>query len=87
MNIEHSDCLSWFSRGCESHKQDGETLPAQLCCNACSASRDPAMAFGSSLDMNGQWPVPQIGSNAAGQKRTHHARRQQTRGISRAQTF
>src|ERR1700722_13161190 len=54
MNVEHSDCLSWFSRECESHKQDGETLLAQLCCNACSASRDPAMAFGSSLDMNGQ---------------------------------
>ena len=35
MNVEHCDCLSWFSRKRESHKQDGETLSAQQCCNAC----------------------------------------------------
>jgi hypothetical protein len=44
MDIEHCDCLSWFSRKRESHKQDGETLTAQLCCIA-SATGDPAMAF------------------------------------------
>jgi len=33
MNIEHCDFLSWFSRKCESHKQDGETLWAQQRCN------------------------------------------------------
>src|SRR5579863_6706796 len=48
MNVEHCDCLSWFSRRCESHKQDGKTLPAQRRCNTCPASGDPAMAFGPS---------------------------------------
>jgi hypothetical protein len=66
MNIEHCDCLSWFSAKCESHKQDGETLSAQLRCNASTASGDPAMAFGLSLDMNEQRPIPRIGSLAAG---------------------
>src|SRR5262249_61215920 len=32
MNIEHCDCLSWFSRKCESQEQDGETLSPQLRC-------------------------------------------------------
>src|SRR6185312_7318814 len=49
MNIEHCDCLSWFSRRRESHKQDGETLSAQQpSCKANTASGDPAMAFGPS---------------------------------------
>jgi hypothetical protein len=49
MNIEHCDCLSWFSRKRESHKQDGETLSArQQGCNANTTSGDPAMAFGPS---------------------------------------
>jgi hypothetical protein len=58
MNIEHCDCLSWVSRKGESHKQDGEMLSAQHCCDASTASGDPAMAFGLSLDMNGQRPIP-----------------------------
>src|SRR5580658_1156381 len=53
MNIEHCDCLSWFSRKSESHKQDGETLPAQRdCCKSLPASGDPAMAFEPSMDMD-----------------------------------
>jgi hypothetical protein len=44
--IEHCDCLSWFSRKRESHKQDGEALPAQHCCATIPATGDPAMAFG-----------------------------------------
>src|SRR5262249_58023279 len=32
MNIEHCDCLSWFSRKCESQEQDGETLSPRLRC-------------------------------------------------------
>jgi hypothetical protein len=66
MNVKHCDCLSWFSAKRESHKQDGETLSAQHRCNAVSASGDPAMAFGPSLDMNGRRPIPRIGSCAAG---------------------
>jgi hypothetical protein len=65
MNIEHCDCLSWFSRKRESHKQDGETLSAQRRCNAVSATGDPAMAFGPSSDRNRHQPVPRIGSSAA----------------------
>jgi hypothetical protein len=67
MDVEHCDFLSWFLRKRESHKQDGETLTAQQrSCNAASASGDPAMAFGPSSDTNGQRPVRQSGSFAAG---------------------
>jgi hypothetical protein len=67
MDIEHCDFLSWFLRKRESHKQDGETLTAQQQgCNAVSASGDPAMAFGPSSDTDGQRPVRQNGSFAAG---------------------
>src|SRR6516164_9624100 len=38
MNIEHCDCLSWFSRMCESQEQDGETLSPQLCCRAMASA-------------------------------------------------
>jgi hypothetical protein len=69
MNVKHFDCLSWFSEKCESHKQDGETLSAQPRCDAASASGDPAMAFGPSLGMNGQRPIPWFGSIAAGCRR------------------
>ena len=31
VDIEHCDCLSWFSRKRESHEQDGETLRARRC--------------------------------------------------------
>src|SRR5690349_11627376 len=49
MNIKHCDCLSWFSRKGESQEQDGERLSSpQRSCGACSASGDPAMAFGPS---------------------------------------
>jgi hypothetical protein len=83
MNVEHCDCLSWFSRKRESHKQDGETLSAQQSCNAASATGDPAMALGPSLDRNRHRPVPRIGSIAAFHdwqlccraKRRPHARR------------
>jgi hypothetical protein len=67
MDIEHCDFLSWFLRKRESHKQDGETLTAQRrSCNAASASGDPAMAFGPSSDLNGQWARSTNGSFAAG---------------------
>src|ERR1700734_3798694 len=96
VNIKHCDCLSWFSAKCESHKQDGETLSAQQRCNAATASGDPAMAFGPSSDMNGQRPILRVGSSAAisrwqlklpGNSGADLARRLQTRGTSRAQTF
>jgi hypothetical protein len=49
MNVEHWFVFHGFRKGAgESHKQDGETLPAQQSCNA---SRDPAMAFGLSLKL------------------------------------
>jgi hypothetical protein len=57
VNVEHIHRLSWFLRKRESHQQDGETLTAQLCCNAVSATGDPAMALGPSSDWNRQWPV------------------------------
>jgi hypothetical protein len=66
MYVEHCNCLSWFSQKRESQKQDGEALSVQHCCTRFTASGDPAMAFGPCLDMNGQWPVPSIGSFAAG---------------------
>jgi hypothetical protein len=45
MDIEHCDCLSWFSGVGESHEQDGETLRAASVPRAKTASGDPAMAF------------------------------------------
>jgi hypothetical protein len=66
MNVKHCDCLSWFSRKGESHKQDGETLAAQqsLLPNL-SASGDPAMALGLSLIGTDPHGPPSFGSNAA----------------------
>jgi hypothetical protein len=74
MNVEHCDCLSWFSRKCESQKQDGETLSAQHCCNA-SATGDPAMAFGPSSDKNGQWPIHESAAMPPGKQRAPQAHR------------
>ncbi|HKA78529.1 MAG TPA: hypothetical protein VKD43_00795 [Xanthobacteraceae bacterium] len=51
MDIEHCDCLSWFSRKDESHEQDGERL-IRAEPRLPSASSDPAMAFG--LPLNGR---------------------------------
>src|SRR5262252_9288072 len=54
MDIEHCDCLSWFSRRGESHEQDGERLlSATTTPQRSSASRDPAMAFGPSMERTG----------------------------------
>src|SRR5271169_5189106 len=77
MNVEHCDCLSWFSRRCESHKQDGETLPAQHGCNTCPASGDPAMAFG-----------PSVGRERATARSTDRQRRCRTKsgGLMRSAT-
>jgi hypothetical protein len=84
MNIEHSDCLSWFSRKGESQKQDGEMLSSsQRGCGAFSASGDPAMAFGPSYMRMGT-AHPGIGSFAAGQWRLHHARRRARGFLPRA---
>src|SRR6266851_5538309 len=53
MDIEHCDCLSRFSRRGESHEQDGERLTrAKL--RSASASGDPAMAFGPSVERTGR---------------------------------
>jgi hypothetical protein len=57
-----------YREGCESHKQDGETLSAQHRCNACQRLAILPWPSDLPLDMNGQWPVPRIGSIAAGQK-------------------
>jgi hypothetical protein len=46
MNIEHFDCLSWFSRRRESHEQDGERLSFATELRIQKASGDPAMAIG-----------------------------------------
>ena len=54
LDIEHCDCLSWFSRRCESHEQDGETLSAQQWpLPSLPASGDPAMALGPSCECDG----------------------------------
>jgi hypothetical protein len=50
MDIEHCDGLSLVSRRGESHEQDGERLPSAAVPQTCSASRDPAMAFGPSME-------------------------------------
>src|ERR1700722_8164772 len=85
MNIEHCDCLSWFSRRCESHKQDGETLSAQRSCNAPPASGDPAMAFGPSCDRDGPSDRRSIGSVAAAHTSGRLVHSATTRETSRAQ--
>jgi hypothetical protein len=53
MDIEHCDRLSWFSRRGESHRQDGETLPAAAMPQTETASGDPAMAFEPSIESTG----------------------------------
>src|SRR6266508_3414389 len=53
MDIEHCDCLSRFSRRGESHEQDGERLTRAKPRSA-SASSDPAMAFGPSVERTGR---------------------------------
>jgi hypothetical protein len=87
VNVEHSDCLSWFLRKRESHQQDGETLTAQLCCNAVSATGDPAMAFGPSSDRNGQWPVHESAAMPPGNSGRFMRAADKRAGLSRAQTF
>jgi hypothetical protein len=53
MDLEHCDFLSWFSESDESHEQDGETLrDAGVACGN-TASSDPAMAFGPSIERTG----------------------------------
>src|ERR1700674_2877510 len=52
MDIEHCDCLSLLLRRCESHEQDGETLPFAAMPQTDTASSDPAMAF--DLPLNGR---------------------------------
>jgi hypothetical protein len=55
MNVEHFDCLSWFSRWRESHEQDGERLSfAGL--RIQTASGDPAMAIGLTVILTGFGP-------------------------------
>jgi hypothetical protein len=56
MNIEHCDCLSWFSRRRESHEQDGETLPFASALRIQTASGDPAMAIGQPVMLTGIGP-------------------------------
>jgi len=74
-------------RKCESHQQDGETLTAQLCCNAVSATGDPAMAFGPSSDRNGQWPVHGSAAMPPGNSGRFMRAADKRAGLSRAQTF
>jgi hypothetical protein len=62
MHIEHCDCLSWFSGRRESHEQDGETLSFASALRIQTASGDPAMAIGPSIDTDGHRPVALIGS-------------------------
>src|ERR1700733_9365375 len=57
MNIEHFDCLSWFSRRRESHEQDGERLSFATTLRIQKASGDPAMAIGPIRDIDGLVPV------------------------------
>jgi hypothetical protein len=89
MDVEHCDCLSWFSGLRESHEQDGETLPFAKGLRIETASGDPAMAIGPSCDAHGQWPVAlnrqRFGCRANGG--WHRAIRQGTRERARAQAF
>jgi hypothetical protein len=66
--IEHCDRLSWFSDKRESHEQDGEMLAFAMTSRIPTASGDPAMALGLSIDRTGNWPITPIGNFfAAGQ--------------------
>jgi hypothetical protein len=56
MNIEHFDCLSWFSRWRESHEQDGERLSFAIDLRIQTASSDPAMAIGLPVILTGIGP-------------------------------
>jgi hypothetical protein len=64
MDVEHSVFLSWFSGRGESHEQDGETLSRSAWLRVKSASGDPAMAFGPSIDTDGRSfaPASDLGS-------------------------
>jgi hypothetical protein len=50
---EHCDFLSWFSDKRESHEQDGEKLSFAPASRIQTASGDPAMAIGPSIDTDG----------------------------------
>jgi hypothetical protein len=66
MEIEHCVCLSWFSVGCESHEQDGETLSRTRVARHPKASGDPAMAFKPPLRRTGAVaPGSNVGSGLA----------------------
>jgi hypothetical protein len=56
MNVEHCDCLSWFSDDRESHEQDGERLWFAKALRIQTASGDPAMAIGLSEMRTGIGP-------------------------------
>jgi hypothetical protein len=56
MNVEHFDCLSWFSRWRESHEQDGERLSFATGLRIQTASGDPAMAIGLTVILTGFIP-------------------------------
>jgi hypothetical protein len=66
MDIEHCVCLSWFSVGCESHEQDGETLSPAHAARHPKASGDPAMALKPPLRRTGAGaPGSNVGSGLA----------------------
>src|SRR5271155_2178199 len=66
MNVEHCDCLSWFSReGRKPKARRRDAVGAAAMLQYSSAAGDPAMAFGPSSDMDGPMAVLLIGSFAA----------------------
>src|SRR5580698_10975655 len=89
MDIEHFDCLSWFSDKRESHEQDGVKLPFATTSRIRTASSDPAMAIRPSSGLHtDSGPVALIGSLCC---RTNGVctlqSANETRGTSRAQVF
>jgi hypothetical protein len=64
VDIEHCDFLSWFSERGESHEQDGERLHRAGKPSGETASSDPAMAFGPSIERTGDARL-EIGSTLA----------------------
>jgi hypothetical protein len=85
MDIEHCDCLSWFSDGSESHEQDGEKLSRAAAPLPGKAPGDPAMALEPPLRRTGAVaPGSNIGGAFAAGETTDSLRK--ASGTSRAAT-
>jgi hypothetical protein len=83
MDIEHCDCLSWFSDGSESHEQDGERLSRAAAPLPGKAPGDPAMALEPPLRRTGAI-APGSNIGGASGRRRNNGRLLKASGTSRA---